>query len=90
LLLLHGSSYDPLSPHQNVASSRGSGRLDIVDDDRVELSNLHRQVLHTKSRIGKHKVASAAAALSDLNDSTHCVGHAVRISSGNAMELAAG
>ena len=73
-----------------MASSWGSGRLDIVDDDRVELSNLHRQVLHTKSRIGKHKVASAAAALSDLNDSTHCVGHAVRISSGNAMELAAG
>ena len=38
-----------------------SGRLGIIDYDSVELSNLHRQILHTESRVDVCKSVSAAA-----------------------------
>ncbi|MEX3610308.1 ThiF family adenylyltransferase [Rothia sp. LK2588] len=45
----------------------GVGRVVIVDDDVVELSNLHRQVIHTAASVGNSKAESAAAALRSLN-----------------------
>ena len=39
------------------------GRIGIVDHDRVELSNLQRQILHTEATIGMYKAESAALAL---------------------------
>ena len=39
------------------------GRLGIIDHDRVELSNLQRQILHTEATIGMYKAESAAVAL---------------------------
>lgn len=41
-----------------------SGRLGLLDYDEVELSNLHRQVLHTERTQGLPKAQSAAQALS--------------------------
>lgn len=40
-----------------------SGNIGIVDHDTVELSNLHRQILHTEARVGWLKVDSAKAAM---------------------------
>lgn len=48
-------------------AAAGVGTLTLVDDDKVELSNLHRQILHNDSRIGMNKVESAALSLSELN-----------------------
>ncbi|CAK4073689.1 molybdopterin-synthase adenylyltransferase MoeB [Vibrio sp. 16] len=48
-------------------ATAGVGKLTLVDDDVVELSNLQRQVLHHDSDIGKKKVESAADALKELN-----------------------
>ncbi|MEF1186121.1 molybdopterin-synthase adenylyltransferase MoeB [Vibrio sinaloensis] len=48
-------------------ATAGVGKLTLVDDDVVELSNLQRQVLHHDSDIGKKKVDSAADALKELN-----------------------
>lgn len=45
----------------------GIGRITLVDDDRVELTNLQRQVLHGEQDIGKSKCASAKATLVALN-----------------------
>jgi adenylyltransferase/sulfurtransferase len=45
----------------------GVGRITLVDDDRVELTNLQRQVLHGEQDIGKSKCASAKASLVALN-----------------------
>ena len=52
-------------------ASAGVGQLTLLDGDSVELSNLARQVLHCDSRVGQHKVTSAALALGMLNPHCH-------------------
>lgn len=52
-------------------ASAGVGTLTLLDGDKVELSNLARQVLHCDSRIGQYKVTSAASALAALNPHCH-------------------
>ena len=45
----------------------GVGRIGIVDDDKVEISNLQRQILFSHADKGKHKAKIAASRLSGLN-----------------------
>lgn len=51
---------------QNLVAA-GIGVITLVDDDRVELSNIHRQVLHQEKDLGKSKVDSAKASLLQTN-----------------------
>ena len=51
------------SPVALYLGSAGIGRLTLVDDDAVDLTNLQRQVAHTHDRIGRPKAASARAAV---------------------------
>ena len=55
------------SPAALYLASAGVGRLTLVDDDVVDLTNLQRQIAHTTARIGQPKVQSAAQALAALN-----------------------
>ncbi len=55
------------APVSMYLASSGIGKLSLVDDDVVELSNLQRQIVHGQSDIGRPKVASAADKLSELN-----------------------
>ncbi|EME3969262.1 molybdopterin-synthase adenylyltransferase MoeB [Vibrio fluvialis] len=48
-------------------ATAGVGKITLIDDDTVELSNLQRQVLHHDANIGELKVASAAQSLQELN-----------------------
>ena len=48
-------------------AAAGVGRLGVIDDDVVSLSNLQRQIIHTTSDIGKRTVDSAAAQIHALN-----------------------
>ena len=50
-------------PALSYLAAAGVGRIGIVDDDVVEMSNLHRQVLHSEESIGQPKCESAAAAI---------------------------
>ncbi len=52
-------------------ATAGVGRLTLIDDDHVELSNLQRQVLHADRDIGLAKVDSAKSALANLNPHLH-------------------
>jgi molybdopterin/thiamine biosynthesis adenylyltransferase len=61
------------SPAALYLASAGVGRITIVDDDRVELTNLQRQIAHTTARIGEAKVASAALAMTALNPALRVV-----------------
>ena len=55
------------SPAALYLAAAGIGHISLIDDDLVERSNLHRQVLHTDARVGLAKVASARASLAALN-----------------------
>lgn len=48
-------------------AAAGVGRITVVDDDTVSLSNLQRQVIHAEGRLGMDKVASARIALAGIN-----------------------
>ncbi|MES2825883.1 MAG: molybdopterin-synthase adenylyltransferase MoeB [Pseudomonadota bacterium] len=55
------------SPVAMYLAAAGVGHLILADFDRVDLSNLQRQIVHTTARIGQTKVESAALALRELN-----------------------
>ena len=55
------------SPVALYLASAGVGRLTIVDDDTVDLTNLQRQIMHTEARVGQAKTASAQAAVAAIN-----------------------
>src|SRR5699024_9490467 len=55
------------------------GRIDVFDDDVVELSNLNRQILHSVDRIGQPKIDSAVAAGQRIAPEVEVVGHRVRL-----------
>ena len=48
-------------------ASAGVGRITIVDDDEVDLTNLQRQILHTTANVGRPKVESAREGLLRIN-----------------------
>jgi len=78
------------SPAAYYLAAAGVGTLRIADDDVVDRSNLHRQILHTDARVGVAKVASAAATLSALNPRTTIEAVAERITSDNVERLLEG
>lgn len=61
----------------------GVGRIGIVDDDAVELSNLQRQIIHETSDIGRLKAHSASDTLYELNPDINVDTHAVRLDASN-------
>jgi len=75
------------SPAALYLAAAGVGTLGIIDYDRVELSNLHRQVLHATSMTGRSKIDSAARTIAEINPNVAVEGHDVQIDSGNAFEL---
>ncbi|XP_026860616.2 adenylyltransferase and sulfurtransferase MOCS3 [Electrophorus electricus] len=74
-------------PLAQYLAAAGIGRLGLLDYDEVELSNLHRQVLHTEKTRGLPKALSAAHALSRLNSRVECVPYHLKLSSANALYL---
>lgn len=68
-------------------AAAGIGTIGIIDDDRVSLSNLQRQIIHSSSRIGLPKTASARQTIQDLNPHVHVVEHSHRITAENAVEI---
>jgi molybdopterin/thiamine biosynthesis adenylyltransferase len=68
-------------------AAAGVGTIGIVDDDRVDLSNLQRQVAHTTARIGTPKVESAAATARAINPGVAIEQHPVRLTADNAAAL---
>src|ERR1044071_9195061 len=78
------------SPAAFYLAAAGVGTIGIVDADKVELSNLQRQILHATSDIGKDKVESAKAAINALNPDVEVKTYAARFAEANAGEIASG
>jgi molybdopterin/thiamine biosynthesis adenylyltransferase len=68
-------------------AAAGVGTIGIVDDDRVSLDNLQRQIVHATENVGMLKVASAAATLGRINPHVVVEPHATRLEARNAMDL---
>lgn len=67
------------SPVIQYLAAAGVGRLTIVDDDRVDLSNLQRQTLFATADIGQAKAERAAAAVARLNPHVEAVAQVMRV-----------
>ncbi len=55
------------SPAALYLASAGIGKITLVDDDTVDLTNLQRQIMHTSARVGQLKVDSGRQALQEIN-----------------------
>lgn len=78
------------SPVLSYLAAGGVGELTVIDPDVVELSNLHRQLVHDESCVGLAKTESAAAALLALNSAVTVRTRSVAIAPDNALDLLTG
>jgi molybdopterin-synthase adenylyltransferase len=76
------------SPAAFYLAAAGIGTLGIIDPDKVELSNLQRQILHATADIGRQKVESAQDKLNQLNPDVKIKTYAARFEDSNAGEIA--
>jgi sulfur-carrier protein adenylyltransferase/sulfurtransferase len=77
------------SPAGLYLAAAGVGRLGIVDDDRVDASNLQRQIAHSTERLGEWKADSAKQTLEALNPDVEVVTYKERLTSENADRILA-
>jgi sulfur-carrier protein adenylyltransferase/sulfurtransferase len=75
------------SPAAMYLAAAGVGTLGLVDFDRVDLSNLQRQLLHDTEDVGRPKVESAKERLNSLNPNVEVNAHDVVLTSQNAFEV---
>lgn len=78
------------APAAFYLAAAGVGHLRIVDDDTVERSNLHRQIIHTDAGVGQPKAASARERLLALNPHIEVEAIQQRVTSGNIDGLMQG
>lgn len=78
------------SPVLQYLGAAGVGRLTLIDDDVVSLSNLQRQVIHTTADVGRAKVESARDAITRLNPHVVVTVSQERLTTDNCAVLLAG
>ena len=78
------------SPMLLYLAAAGIGTVGIIDHDRVDLTNLQRQIVHATKSVGALKVDSARSTLAAVNDGIRIETHPMRLDPGNAAELIAG
>lgn len=78
------------SPALLYLAAAGVGRIGIVDRDCVELSNMHRQVLHKEHTVGMHKTTSAKRSILELNSSIQVEEYMDGFTPENALEIVDG
>ena len=78
------------SPVALYLAAAGVGTLGLVEYDKVDLSNLQRQILHGSAAVGSSKLDSARDRLRDINPNVHIESYETRLTSENALEIARG
>ena len=71
------------SPVAEFLARTGVGSIGVIDDDKVSLSNLHRQSLYNTSDIGKFKVNIAKDKIKKINPYTKVVIYKIRLNNNN-------
>ena len=77
------------SPAVLYLAASGVGQLTMCDHDTVDFSNLQRQIIHRTASVGQSKVASAQAALRDINPEVKCIALPVRVDEAQLRNLVA-
>jgi adenylyltransferase/sulfurtransferase len=77
------------SPALQYLAGAGFGRIVVIDDDRIDTTNLHRQTLFSGSERGDAKAERAAAAIARINPHVEATAVVERIDAGNATRLLA-
>lgn len=75
------------APAAMYLAAAGVGIIGIADCDKVELSNLQRQIIHTTNDVGKSKVQSAAETINALNPDVHVITYETYINSKNIADI---
>ena len=75
------------SPTLLYLAAAGVGKIGIIDDDKVDITNLQRQVIHSTAAVGSLKVESAANRIRELNPDIEVVEHNTRLDVNNALDL---
>ena len=75
------------SPAALYLASAGVGKITLVDDDEVDLTNLQRQILHTTERVGQAKVSSGRQALQEINPEIEIVAIKERVHGDRLCQL---
>ena len=75
------------SPALEYLSAAGVGVIGIVDDDTVDTSNLHRQVIHQTGAVGTYKCESAKSFISRINPHVNVTTYPIRLSNDNAFDV---
>jgi sulfur-carrier protein adenylyltransferase/sulfurtransferase len=75
------------SPAAMYLAAAGVGTLGILDFDRVDVTNLQRQLLHDTADVGRPKVESAKDRINELNPNVEVISHDVALTSENAFEI---
>lgn len=78
------------SPAALYLAAAGVGTIGVVDPDRVDLTNLQRQVLHGTHDVGRLKVESAVDRIRDVNPHVSVERFDTRLTSANALEVMGG
>jgi len=78
------------SPTVLYLAAAGVGRLGIVDDDAVDLTNLQRQILYGTADVGRPKIDAAIARIRDLNPNVTVIPHRTRLTRENALDVLSG
>jgi len=77
------------SPLSLYLAAAGVGRIGLVDFDRVDLSNLQRQILYGTADVGRAKLAAATERLRDVNPHVKIEAHDGRLVAANAASIVA-
>ena len=75
------------SPAALYLAAAGVGTIGLVDHDRIDISNLQRQILYTTSEVGAGKAATARARLQALDPNLRVVAHEVKLAAANVADL---
>jgi molybdopterin/thiamine biosynthesis adenylyltransferase len=71
-------------------AANGVGKIALIDDDIVELHNLHRQILYREPELGEKKAGLAQKSLQSLNSDIEIIKHECKITEANALSLLTG
>jgi len=75
------------SPAALYLAAAGVGTIGLVDHDRIDISNLQRQILYTTAEVGAGKAATARSRLQALDPALRVVAHEVKLGAANVAEL---